>query len=335
MNPEESLPPLEVLEHLVRQADVASLEEFLEVWPAAERARLISRLDTQDQSRLLTLLKPEDAADFVEGLSEEHAADMIERLPAAAAAAIVDELPSDDQADILGDLDRADAEAILAAMQPEEARDARKLSAYADDVAGGLMITEYLQFSKDMTVADVIDDLRANAEKYRDYELQYAYVTDTGGKLVGVLQLRDLLLADRSRSIAELMRGSPATILDTAELDQVRDFFGSHGFLGAPVVDRNGSLVGVISRSGAEEALAHRNEGDYLKSQGIVGGEELRTMPLMRRSGRRLSWLSVNILLNIMAASVIGFYQDTLSAVIALAVFLPIISDMSGCSGNQ
>jgi Mg/Co/Ni transporter MgtE len=68
---------------------------------------------------------------------------------------------------------------------------------------------------------------------------------------------------------------------------------------------------------------------------GIVGGEEFRSMPLVQRSFRRLSWLSINIVLNIIAASVIAFYQDTLSAVIALAVFLPIISDMSGCSGNQ
>jgi magnesium transporter len=72
-----------------------------------------------------------------------------------------------------------------------------------------------------------------------------------------------------------------------------------------------------------------------MESQGIVGGEELRTMPILLRSRRRLSWLSVNILLNMVAASVIAFHQETLSAVIALAVFLPIISDMSGCSGNQ
>jgi magnesium transporter len=76
-------------------------------------------------------------------------------------------------------------------------------------------------------------------------------------------------------------------------------------------------------------------ESDYLKSQGIVGGEELRTMPLILRSRRRLSWLSVNVFLNIGAAAVIALFQDTLQSVIALAVFLPIISDMSGCSGNQ
>lgn len=68
---------------------------------------------------------------------------------------------------------------------------------------------------------------------------------------------------------------------------------------------------------------------------GIIGGEEFRTMPLLSRSGRRLSWLTINIVLNLIAASVIAVYQDTLAAAITLAVFLPMVSDMSGCSGNQ
>jgi magnesium transporter len=84
-----------------------------------------------------------------------------------------------------------------------------------------------------------------------------------------------------------------------------------------------------------EQAAEERSNRNFLKFMGIVGGEELRTMPLRFRSMRRLSWLTVNILLNIIAASIIAFHQDTLTAVISLAVFLPIISDMSGCSGNQ
>jgi magnesium transporter len=83
------------------------------------------------------------------------------------------------------------------------------------------------------------------------------------------------------------------------------------------------------------DALSKESEAAYLKSRGIVGGEELRSMPTLLRSRRRLSWLTVNILLNVIAASVIAQFQDVLSAVIVLAVFLPIISDMSGCSGNQ
>ena len=82
-------------------------------------------------------------------------------------------------------------------------------------------------------------------------------------------------------------------------------------------------------------ALTEKSEADSLKAAGIIGGDELRSMPVLLRSRRRLGWLSLNIGLNIISASVIAMYQDTLTAVIALAVFLPIVSDMSGCSGNQ
>jgi magnesium transporter len=120
-----------------------------------------------------------------------------------------------------------------------------------------------------------------------------------------------------------------------AGLQELVAFFERHRFYGVPVVDQDGLLVGVLRRRAVESAVAERSEADFRASQGIVGGEELRSMPLLVRSGRRLSWLSVNIALNVLAASIIAYHQETLQAVIALAVFLPIISDMSGCSGAQ
>ena len=160
-------------------------------------------------------------------------------------------------------------------------------------------------------------------------------MTDRKGCLTGVLRLRDLLLTPGSRPIHRIMIGAPMSVPVTATLDQLVDLFEAHSFLGIPVVDPAERLVGLVHRSDVDEAWDERAESSRLRSQGIVGGEELRSMPVLRRSARRLSWLSVNIVLNVIAASVIAAYQDTLSAVIALAVFLPIISDMSGCSGNQ
>jgi magnesium transporter len=101
------------------------------------------------------------------------------------------------------------------------------------------------------------------------------------------------------------------------------------------VVDEGGVLLGVVLPKAVEEAAQKNSVRQFLSFSGIVGGEEFRTMPLLVRSGRRLSWLSLNIVLNVIAASVIALYQDTLAAAIALAVFLPMVSDMSGCSGNQ
>ena len=93
--------------------------------------------------------------------------------------------------------------------------------------------------------------------------------------------------------------------------------------------------MGIIVPEAVERAFQKRTVKQYLGLSGIVGGEEFRSMPVLTRSSRRLSWLSINIVLNIIAASVIAFYIDTLNTAIALAVFLPMISDMCGCSGNQ
>jgi magnesium transporter len=219
-------------------------------------------------------------------------------------------------------------------MAPRDAEELRALSQYSHDVAGGLMVKEYLAYPEDATAGQVVDDLRANADKYRDYEVQYAYVTDADEKLVGVLRLRDLLLARQRQPVSELLVKNPLTVLDTTRLDELRDIFEQRQFFGLPVTHAQGQLLGVVRRTALEEALGDRAASDYRKSLGIIQ-EELRTMPLLVRSRRRLTWLSANIGLNIMAASVIALYQDTLAQVIALAVFLPIISDMSGCSGNQ
>jgi magnesium transporter len=197
------------------------------------------------------------------------------------------------------------------------------------------MITEFLAFPARITVGDLIDELRRAPEDYSEYAIQYIYVVSDAGMLEGVLRIRDLLLTPNRVPIVDIMIRSPIAVRDDTGLSQLERLFDRHPFLAIPVVDADQVLIGVLRRFDVEEAAESRSGGEFLKSQGIVGGEELRSMPIRRRASRRLSWLSVNILLNLAGASVIAAYQDTLAAAIALAVFLPIISDMSGNSGNQ
>ncbi len=325
----------EDLLRLAALGDPRELERYLDQLSGSEAARLISLLARREQNQVMTTLDPEDAADLIKEIPDVQAADLIEQLSPSDAAAILDELPSNEQADLIGALDPADAEAILAEMSPDEASDARRLASYSPTVAGGLMVTEFLAYADSFSVGDVIDDMGRSAEQIADYEVQYIYVVAAGGVLCGVLRLRDLLLTPRQRPLRAIMMPDPLAVTDDTDLERLADLFDRHGFLALPVTDQRGRLVGVVARHDVEEALGGRSEDDYLKSLGIVGGEELRSMPVHRRAGRRLSWLSINIILNIIAASVIAFYQSTLAAVIALAAFLPIISDMSGCSGNQ
>ncbi|HRE99374.1 MAG TPA: magnesium transporter [Pirellulaceae bacterium] len=327
--------PRRELSRLIERGDDEGLRRVLEVIPASDLALVLSRLSNDERTALLGRLPVETAADLIEYLPNVHAVSAIENLEPSSAAAIIEQLPSHLQGDLIGELDDADARNILDRMPPEDAASARQLSRYEDDEAGGLMITEMLVYDERQTVASVIADLRIHADAYRDYEIQYGYVRDEQGCLSGVLRMRDLLLAPHDRTLDRLMIRHPSSVADTTSLEELAEFFDGNNFLGVPVVDRERRPVGVVLRSAVHVARAERQGSDLLKMQGIVGGEELRSFPLLTRSRRRLAWLSVNIVLNLFAASVIAAFQDTLSSVIALAVFLPIISDMSGCSGNQ
>jgi magnesium transporter len=323
------------LQAAVDAQDSQAISDFLSSTEPGDARRSISQLSAADQARLLESLTDEAAAGVVEDMPESQAAEMIERLSAEKAAAIVSELPSNEQADLIARLPEIEASAILDAMPAAYARGARRLLSYPSDSAGGLMITEMLSYRDDLTVGDVLDDLRANADRYRSYDVQYAYVVAERERLVGVLPLRDLLLSLPEQKLSGVMIRDPLKVRDSANLEELERFFERHPLMGLPAVDEGGALVGVVRSVDVEQAAEERSNRSFLKFMGIVGGEELRSMPLRYRSVRRLSWLTVNILLNIIAASVIALHQDTLSAVIALAVFLPIISDMSGCSGNQ
>ncbi len=325
--------PWERLRDLALAGDRDALEAMLEELPASEAVRALLRLDTEDQERLLTTLDPADAAELIEEVPDHQAADMVERLPAAEAASILQELQSDDQADLIGDIDEEEAEAILAEMAPEAAAGVRRLAEYDPETAGGVMMTEVFAFDESATVRDVLLRLTSDSAALEIYRGQHPYVVSKSRELVGVVSLRNLLLSPRDTPLAAVM-ATPLSVKADAPFDELEDFFDAHDFLGVPVVDDTNVLLGVVSRAAVAEAALERADADQLKIQGIVG-DELRSMPTFLRARRRLSWLSINIVLNIIAASVIALYEETLAAVIALAVFLPIVSDMSGCSGNQ
>ena len=331
----ELTPPWEKLSELIAEGSSIELTKFVETLSPPETARAISRLTGEEQLRLFSLLSPGDAADVIEDISEAQAADLVEDMPSEQAAAIMEELSSDHLVDVLGEMDEDASQAILAKMGRKDAEEARMLLEYPTDCAGGLMISEFLVYKTDNTIQDVLDDMQVNRSEYVDYHVLYFYVVDREGKLAGVLRMHDLLFPPRETRLTQVMISPPLSVSDKASLKELEEFFEEHHLFGVPVVDDGRRLVGVVLPNAIEEAVNKRKTKTFLRLSGIIGGEEFRTMPLFSRSGRRLSWLSMNIVLNIIAASVIALYQDTLAAAITLAVFLPMVSDMSGCSGNQ
>ena len=320
------------LKEAVETVDEQQVTDIVESISSQEALRQASLMNADDRDQLISILPPDAAAELVEEAPSGLAATMIEGLDSSVAAKIMGELPTDTQADIVQELGKKDAEAVLSAMAPENAEDVRKLAQYDPDTAGGLMELETFSFSGDETVGTVLKSFLKDDEDSEPYRRQYPYILDETGKLVGVVSLRALLRSRRSTQLVDIM--SPAiSVLPKTSHDELVTLFDENPFLGVPVADEHGILLGVVSRTEFVEAQMVRAEQQSLSRQKI--GDELRSMPILLRSRRRLVWLSSNIVLNIIAASVISAYEETLAAVIAIAIFLPMVSDMSGCSGNQ
>ncbi len=324
----------EYIRQLIDSENHELLEKVLADTDARETTYIMAHLKAEERVKLIDLLPAEVSAEILEEIPDTFASDIITELDVRQAVAIVNEMDSDEQADLMMELEDAEVEAILSGMDSEDAIDLRRLIEFDPDTAGGLMITEYISLPENLSVTQAIQYLRDNQAEIADYQLKYLYVVGPGHELRGVVQMQDLLLAEGVRKLANLFKEA-RTFDSGTPLEDLVGFFEGFSFIGMPVVDEDGRMIGVVIRRDVMKAASERMSKEHLESQGIVGGDELRTMPVFLRSRRRLSWLSVNILLNIIAASVIAFHQDTLSSVIALAVFLPIISDMSGCSGNQ
>lgn len=311
----------------------AEIAALLEALPHSEALREISNLETEQRDAAFALMPVELAAELVEAAPSELAAELIEHMNPEQGAHVLEELESDAQADVIGEMHKAQAEAVLTKMDAEEAADVRQLIQYDENSAGGLMSTDTLTFQEDSIVGAVLARLASEEYDLEHYRGQHPYIVNDKGDLVGVISLRSLLTARKSQELSEIMV-EPLTANVNTSLETLEDIFDEHSFLGLPVVDSKNKLVGALSRSAVADAVAKRAESESLRRQGVFG-DELRSMPLAIRSKRRLMWLSANIGLNILAASVISAHEETLAAVIAIAIFLPMVSDMSGCSGNQ
>jgi len=321
----------DALQNALDAADETQLTEMVDSLSSQEALRQVSLMEPVDRDELMTMLPPESAAELIEEAPAELAVTMIKSLNSTVAAKIMEELHTDTQADIVQDMKAQGSEAILAEMEAESADNLRILSQYDPDTAGGLMELEAFSFQIDQTVGAVLKRLIAD-DSFERHRGQHPYIVDESGKLLGVVSLRDMLRSRRAVKLADILH-KPIAVLPETSQEALVDLFDENPFLGIPVVNASGILIGVVSRIELAEAELERAEHDSLARQQI--GDELRSMPTLLRSRRRLAWLSSNIVLNIIAASVISAYEETLAAVIAIAIFLPMVSDMSGCSGNQ
>ena len=291
------------------------------------------RLDNDEKDQVLSIISGETAERILAGLPELEIALLLERIPPASAARILEAFSTAEQAHILDEFDKEDAASILAELDIETAREIATLNTFNENTAGWLMDPAPVSFRRNQTVGDVLKLIVEDETALDSASGQHPYVVSNRRELIGVLSLRALLTARRATPLPEILTPANSVTPDMT-LEDLKDFFDEYDYLGAPVVDSRNRLIGAVSKEAVMDAWRARLQRNAQGARGVTG-DELRSMPLLFRSRRRLSWLSANIVLNILAASVISAFEGTLTAVIALAVFLPMVSDMSGCSGNQ
>jgi len=211
----------------------------------ADLATIIDQLAPKDRAGVLASLDDEAAADAIEEMEPETQVEVIEDLEPARAADILEEMSPDDAADLVADLSETTREEILALMERDEADEVQGLLGYPEDSAGGIMTTEFVAVPANLTAAQTIDRLR---ELEPDAEtIYYVYVTDEDGKLVGVLSLRDLIVAPPETPISEVMIREPVAVGVLANQDEVAEVVAHYNLLAVPVVDEEGRLVGIVT----------------------------------------------------------------------------------------
>ncbi len=219
----------------------------------ADLATIIDQLSRSDRVGVITSLDDEIAADAIGEMEPETQADILEDLEPERAADILEEMDPDEAADLVADLSEETREEILGLMEKDEAEEVQELMTYAEDTAGGIMTTEFVAVPATLTAAETIDRLR---QLEPDAEtIYYVYVTDDENRLVGVLSLRDLIVAKPDTVISTFMFQEPVAVQLEASEEDVTEIVARYNLLAVPVVDAEGRLEGIVTVDDAMDTL--------------------------------------------------------------------------------
>ncbi len=297
----------------------------------ADRADAFEELDGDAQSTILPRLDIPATADLLEELEDEEAADVAQYMSTERLADVLDEMEPDEAADVLGDLPPETAALALAEM--DDAEEVIPLLGHPDETAGGLMTTWLVTLRPEETAAEAIDKLRhAELEEDGPY---YLYVIDDADSLVGVVGLRDLVIADPKTSITKIM--DPEVKYATTGIDQedVARMMAHYDLSSLPVVDDDGRLLGVITVDDVVDVLEEEATEDIYRLAHLSDADLSIDSPVSLSVRRRLPWLFLNTLTAMFAAWVISNFEGIFEQVAVLAVFQGVVAGMGGNAATQ
>jgi magnesium transporter len=313
--------------------DTTPLEELLKLHPA-DLADRLQRLPLEVVQRLLPELPPTLAAKALGELERDRQNELLKTLPVQKLTPLLSHMPPNVVADLLPALPPSARRGTLEGLSPEQRQRVQALMRYAPDTAGGIMSDRFIALRDDMTVEQAREVIRAQAQEERSEDIAYLYVTDASLRLVGIVSLRDLVFRRAERRVSEIMNRDVKSVRVADDQETVARQFEHYHYLGLPVLNQEGRLVGVVKASDALE-IAQAEATEDMQLMVGLSGEERALTPWPTGVRLRLPWLYVNLATAFLAAFVVNLFEGAIAKWTALAVFLPIIAGQGGNAGMQ
>ncbi|MFC0562158.1 magnesium transporter [Halalkalibacter alkalisediminis] len=306
-------------------------EDFLQLHPT-DQADFYLTLEKEDRQNLYQLITSEEMADVFQALEIEEQKDLITEIDHHYAAEMINHLYADDAADFLAELEQAEALKILTAMNLEDANDVKELMAYPSKTAGAIMTKEFISLTSTQTAQEVIEQLREEAPNAET--IYYLYVVDYQQQLVGVVSLRDLITAQSHELVKDLMSPRVVSVASTTDQEEVAQLIKKYDFLAAPVVSPAGILLGIVTVDDVMDVLedaATEDLGDFTASRGATDVN----VTAFKAARLRAPWIVLLMFFGLITAGVIDQFEDTLSQIVLLAAFIPLLMGSAGNAGTQ
>jgi magnesium transporter len=318
------------LQVLLANGDLDGATHYLRSLHPADSAQLLTWLEPEQQAALVDRLQAPELAEVFAQMDEADMAEVAQHLDVEDLADVLDQMEPDAAADLISELEPADAAEVLEQM--DEAGTIARLLAYDPETAGGIMNLPPPSLRRQMTIADAFAFIKKH---YRDAsDIFYLYVLDRYERLIGVVNLRALILAEPSQTVEEIMDREVVTATVDMDQEAVAQIFAHYDLLAVPVVDADNKLVGIISVDDAVDVIEDEATEDiYRLAQ--VGEEAAIFSPIHRAVRHRQPWLIVNMGTAFLASIVVSMFDNTLAQAAWLAAFMPIVAGQGGNAGTQ
>jgi len=331
-NKEEQKDYLQLFTELLREGVLEQVEQQLEDMHPAEIAHLLESLPADLREIVWEQVPPEAEGEILTNLNEEVLATVIKGMDPDQLVAATEDLETDDLADILPEIPKDVAQELLLTMEQRDRERLHAVLSYDEDSAGGLMNLDAVVVRADTSLDVVLRYLRRRGEIPETTDT--LFVVEREGHYLGQLPLTTLLTSDPGKMVEDVMEQDEEAIPANMPARDVANRFEQRDLISAPVVDEHNILLGRITIDDVVDVIRDDAEHSLMSMAGLNEEVDLFS-PVLTSTRRRAVWLGINLITALLAALVIGLFEDTIQKFVALAVLMPIVASMGGIAGSQ